>query len=349
VITIIGILIALLLPAVQAAREAARRAQCQNNIRQLGLGVLNYEQTYKVFPPASHWADLRPGQTNSSDIDMMNQSNLRDNWVIMVLPFVEQQNLYDRFDLSRPINDPVNRDERGVELSVMKCPSDAYNRRKYDGTQGEQSSNHGDNWARGNYGANGALGMQTDSAHCDWLSGSGCAASQQGWADPRIRGVMGANQAVNVDEIDDGTSNTFLILEIRAGLTVYDCRGIWAMSGAGTSSVWCHGYLGDARGPNCIFPAADDSANCGQLHTNLGGAAELIRRKMTCYSGTSSSPNRQGAARSMHVGGIYTCFADGSVHWISDDVETSGSTSYASVWDRLNLSADGQPIPATAY
>jgi len=357
VITIIGILIALLLPAVQAAREAARRAQCQNNLKQLGLGALNYENTFKAFPPASTWTDLIPGTTNSTDIDEQNQDNLRANWVILILPFIEQQSLYDSFDLSYPINNAVNRDERGVELAVMQCPSDPNTRKKYDGTQGEQTSNHGDNWARGNYGANGSLGFHSDSAHCNDYSsgGSGCGGSQQGWGDNRIRGVMGANQSISIDEIRDGTSNTFLILELRAGLFPYDCRGVWAMSGAGTSSLWAHGYIGDAYGPNAIFQSSDDTANCSQVATTLGGGdvdagrIELIRRKMTCYTGTSSCPNRQAASRSAHTGGVFACFCDGSVHWINDNIETSGSISYTSIWDRLNLSSDGQPIPGNAF
>ena len=222
VITIIGILISLLLPAVQAAREAARRAQCQNNLKQLGLGLMNYESTFKAFPPASVWQNL-------SDMNTQNQGNLRQNWAIIILPFIEQQPLYDSFDLSLPISDAANRDERGVELSTMLCPSDAYNRRKFDGTKGSQTSNNGDNWARGNYGANGALEMQSASykiSSVDYAAGTA-----EGWADSRIRGVMGANQSVAISEIRDGTSNTVMLLELRAGLFEYDPRGTWAMSG----------------------------------------------------------------------------------------------------------------------
>ncbi len=161
VITIIGILIALLLPAVQSAREAARRLQCQNNLKQLGLACLNYESTYGVFPPASHWADLQPNVAAQS-MRMQNQNNLRENWVIMILPFMEQQGLYDAFDLSLPINHEDNERARSTQLSVMLCPSDPNNRTLYNGLPGSsQSSNHGPNWARGNYGANGALGFQS--------------------------------------------------------------------------------------------------------------------------------------------------------------------------------------------
>ena len=82
VIVIIGILIALLLPAVQAAREAARRSQCSNNVKQLGLALLNYESTYRTLPPAA--------------IDSNQMS-----WHVLVLPYLEQMTLYAKFDFSR--------------------------------------------------------------------------------------------------------------------------------------------------------------------------------------------------------------------------------------------------------
>jgi len=350
VITIIGILIALLLPAVQAAREAARRAQCQNNLKQLGLGCLNYENQQKSFPPASVWADLWPGR-NSTDIDVQNQSNLRETWAILILPFIEQQALYNAFNRAFPINADVNAGPRSTEIPIMLCPSDSFNRTKYSGTPGSpHTSNHGPNWARGNYGANGALGFQSDSAHCNdyGTGGSGCAASVQGWADNRIRGVMGANAACRIEDIRDGTSQTIMLLEIRAGVAPNDCRGVWAMSGAGPSACWAHGYVGDAAGPNPITYNADDIAGCAEIVAAVG-RDRIMQLRMGCYEGTGSSPNRQAAARSMHPGGIHVCFCDGSVHWISNHIEVSNTINYASVWDRLNLSADGLPLSASSY
>ncbi len=354
VITIIGILIALLLPAVQSAREAARRMQCQNNLKQLGLACLNYESTYGVFPPASHWVDLKPGMAANS-MRMQNQNNLRENWVILVLPFLEQQALYDAFDLTLPINDARNAGPRSTQLAVMRCPSDSNARTNYSGKSGSsQTSNHGPNWGRGNYGANGALGFQSDSIHCDMIPAlpggvdAGCAARLTSWPDRRVRGVMGANASCSMAEIRDGTSNTFLLLELRAGVVPHDPRGTWAMSGAGPSACWAHGYVGDVAGPNSIFPNSDDIAGCQEIYDAVGEEF-LLRERMTCYQGTSTHPNRQAGPRSAHTGGIFTCFADGSVHWISDNIETSRSLNYASVWDRLNLAASGQPISAATY
>ena len=92
VIAIIGILVALLLPAVQAAREAARRSRCQNNLKQLGLALLNYHDTHDGLPPAANWINL-------STVTTHNNGGLRENWVIMILPFLEQQTVYDSFNL----------------------------------------------------------------------------------------------------------------------------------------------------------------------------------------------------------------------------------------------------------
>ena len=95
VIAIIGILVALLLPAIQAAREAANRAQCSNNLKQLGLGLHNYHDTYNVFPPAGvsyGWChEGRPGYAKVLNVS---------GWV-MVLPFLEQQSLYEQYDSSQ--------------------------------------------------------------------------------------------------------------------------------------------------------------------------------------------------------------------------------------------------------
>jgi len=116
VITIIGILVALLLPAVQSAREAARRAQCQNNLKQLGLAVLEYESAVRIFPPSSHWAPGVAPQTR-------NPSDLRENWVIMVLPYLEQRALLASFDVTKPINHADNASARATRSTTSTRPA----------------------------------------------------------------------------------------------------------------------------------------------------------------------------------------------------------------------------------
>mgnify|MGYP003716050725 FL=1 len=137
VIAIIGILVALLLPAVQAAREAARRTQCANNLKQLGLALHNYHSSIGIFPPSSHW---EPGV----DLNLANNPNLSENWVIMILPFLEQQGLAAKFDLTQPITQAINAAARGTKLKVMLCPSDHNNRSPFNGSAFPQTSNYGD-------------------------------------------------------------------------------------------------------------------------------------------------------------------------------------------------------------
>ena len=350
VITIIGILIALLLPAVQAAREAARRAQCQNNLKQLGLALHNYHSQYQVFPPSSHWFPA-----TAANLEQANNPNLRENWVILVLPFLEQQALLDKFDLAKPICDDSdtssggfvknNKVARGTQLSVMRCPSDGYSRRPFNGSASSATSQLGDNWARGNYAANAALGKMTLTGH----SGIEAAAFPEsaGWKSPFVRGVMGANCSVSIEEIRDGTSNTILLGEIRAGVVNIDPRGVWAMSGGCPSALWAHGWLGDANGPNAPWEAADDTNGCSDTQAAVGGIEKLAKMGMPCAVGTRA--NYQQAARSLHVGGVHVGLADGSVHFMSNHIQLGTSSSNLGVWDRLNLSADGLPISAASY
>ncbi len=293
---------ALLLPAVQAAREAARRMQCQNNLKQLALAVQVYEESLRSLPPASLWRNL-------SDMDISNNVRFAPNWVILLLPFLEQEALYQKFDRNKYITDPANRDARGTELSVMLCPSDSFNRVKYAGKPGSaDTGNHGDNWARGNYGVNGGLGQQSfnyDQCFYGYRNGWTCAGKTPVWHDPRVRGVMGANISSRTADITDGRSNTIMLAELRAGVTSFDCRGIWAMSGAGPSSVWRHGYMDNSGGPN---GPGDSTAGCTETMTAVGGANTLQAMKMFCYA-MLGVWNYQADPRSMHPGGVFAAFA----------------------------------------
>ncbi len=347
VIAIIGVLVALLLPAVQSAREAARRMQCTNNTKQLGLALLNYEQTVGSFPPASTWRDL-------TAIEATNTEKLNENWVIQALPYMEQQSLHDQFNLDLFITHPDNEIPRSTPISAMLCPSDPFNQTLYSGI-GSQTGNHGSNWARSNYGANGGMGFQTTMFHCSTNSmGWGCGAnpSPDVWGHPLARGVMGANVGASAAQITDGMSNTILVLEIRAGVTSSDGRGVWALSGAGPSSVWGHGYIGDANGPNAPAILADDIAGCSDVIDEVGGAAELAAMGMGCCCSSGPPPSRnnwQVASRSMHPGGVLSCFADGSVHFIGDFIQLGINPNVLGVWDRLNLSTDGEAVDNTAF
>lgn len=322
VIAIIGILVALLLPAVQAAREAARRAQCQSNLRNAALAVLNYETAHKILPM---------GTTVYGTEAIQDNLNFRESWVTATLPYLEEQPLYDAMNFTVPMRNALNFEQRGTEISVLLCPSDANNRVKYAG--------YGGNWARGNYAANvGAGGMHT-SLTINSLPQTApgiLGPDSAGWKHQFARGVMGPNAAVTIEKITDGTSKTMMLAEIRAGLHDGDPRGSWAFGHAGGNLVVFHGWGGDANGPNVCFPSADDIGDdTGKLNCN---DPQLTTKCMTC---DGYGDFDQAASRSMHPGGVFIALCDGSVQFISDDIETTGSRGpCCRAWDHLILSKD---------
>ncbi len=336
VIAIIGILVALLLPAVQSAREAARRMQCQNNLKQLALACHNYHDTHLTFPPSSIW-------TNLTQITNNNNDQLRANWVIMILPAIEQQSLYNAFNHANPIPHSTNAAARSTRLAFMQCPSDGFSAKPFNGSNNANTNRLGNNWARGNYGANASLGKMK--APTDGESGAGESSPQ--WSDGRRRGVMGANISLNIGEIKDGTTNTILLAELRAGVVEFDARGVWAMSGGCPSALWGHGSRYDANGPNTPHMESDDIAACDDVRSAVGGAAKLQQMGMPCASGNRA--NYQQTARSSHTGGVYVALGDGSVRMISDYVDITGASGRMSVWDKLNAAADGEVLSAAEF
>src|SRR3954469_23029977 len=117
VIAIIGILVALLLPAVQAAREAARRTQCANNMKNIGLALINYSDTKKTLPPAT---PFRP----SNNIFPNVPNGPGGTWVWHIMPYIEEQALYDKFDKTQNCSHANNAEFIAVPLPWLVCPSD---------------------------------------------------------------------------------------------------------------------------------------------------------------------------------------------------------------------------------
>lgn len=317
VIAIIGVLVALLLPAVQSAREAARRTQCKNHFKQIGIALHNYHDTNKILPPAIQFWNGDDARTSD---------NLRANWLIMILPFIEQRPLYESFDFNETISHSNNRDERGTKVPFYLCPADGFNTVKFKGNTGGE----GDNWQRGNYAANG---------HANF-------SNENGFADDKRRGVMGVNVSLRFAEITDGLSNAMMAGEVRSGLTDEDRRGTWALGTAGACALFKHGCGGDANGPNAPYPESDDIEGCPTLYT-MPGPTRLRSQKMDCWNTCNSS--QQATVRSTHPGGTVILMCDGSVHFISQTIETTGEhgpcATPESVWDRLISSGDGEVIP----
>jgi prepilin-type N-terminal cleavage/methylation domain-containing protein len=340
VIAIIGVLVALLLPAVQAAREAGRRNQCLSNLRQLSLGLMNYESAKGRFPSAF---EFRQGD------DPAMLTNMGPNWAILILPYIEQAPLYARIDRSvtvpgknQPlISDPKNAHIRETQIASFRCPTDTRNL-----TPLEIGSAR---WARGNYAANAGNGaLLTGLGFNDPNNGIGIfGADSPGWQDGRIRGVIGPNVAASLKQVTDGTSHTILLGEVRAGITPTDRRGTWALGQAGASVLFWYGSLGgDANGPNACNKYADDVAG-------LTPQDEPLMEQECMPDFTADERNNQATTRSAHIGGVNLGMADGSAHFVSNDIDVTPPSNppimvklrkWGSTWDKLIASADDEII-----
>jgi prepilin-type N-terminal cleavage/methylation domain-containing protein len=341
VITIISILIALLLPAVGSIREAARRMQCSNNIRQLGLACISYQSAYDRFPA---------GMTVAAGDNPCQPKNFMQNWVIASLPYMGEGALYNKFDFTTSISSgTANQQARSTRLAVMLCPTDSGAGVAFSGSANSEMSAVGNNWARGNYAANGSI----EQVSPVWNGGSQMQSSTStsaNWNQKYCRGVMGINTAVSLAQITDGASYTMMLGEIRIGVNAKDCRGTWAMGGAGPSSLWGHAVTDD-QGPNNPMPYADDLWGC----TQIGTVDYLTAMCMGCDEGNG---NDQQTIRSQHAGGAFVCLCDGSVRFISNyiahtsqwGINYTGNPPYDfQVWERLNCSMDGLTIDGAAF
>ena len=324
VIAIIDILVALLLPAVQSAREAARRTQCLSNIKNIGLALHNFHDVYGSFPPAMEY------QRTSIELNgISDNSEFGPNWMIRILPFMEEQPLFDSFVFQDNsgntvfVSDPLNEIPRGTEIQSYACPSDPAVAEWYGDTQ--NATPEGANWARGSYAANSSLlylGFENLSLE-PWpkkkFSGP---ANGEMWREDNTdfsvgvisKGVMGCNLALAMRQISDGTSNTVLVTEVRAGVNSRDRRGVWAMGDVGASSIWGHA-LGDATGPNSCNPAADNIADAAAIRQETD---DLALQRECMFVGTGLP---QAAPRSTHPGGLHVCFADASGRFLTDDID----------------------------
>ena len=194
VISIIGILIALLLPAVQAAREAARRMSCQNNLKNIGLALHNYESAYKVFPSGYLH---KPGPPGTS-LEPANHMGLA--WGAALLPQLEQGGLYDEIDFELPIWDDANLQPRETSLPVFLCPSDTYSAEWF--VIRDDSTDPIEKYACASYAAN-------------W--GPASAAVNLDDTPEESEGVFYRNSRTKMRDIEDGLSNTLAFGERHNG------------------------------------------------------------------------------------------------------------------------------------
>ena len=354
VIAIIGVLVSLLLPAVQAAREAARRTQCTNNVKQLGLGLLNYHDSRKRYPFA---VSFEPDNIkNKGGMAGIGRNPLYGpNWIIEILPFMEQQTLYQRFDRSQPISADVNREPRGMTVQALICPSDPNSAQAFNASP-EQG---GDNWARGNYGAMSSL-IHMQSGNFSFNKEKSAVTMMFWDGKPWTRGVMGGNLALSMKQVEDGTSNTIVIAELRAGVTQSDRRGIWAMGGAGSSSFWGHA-TDDCIGPNSCLAGADNIWGFANVVAELGGQDAANGTLLPDCMPAGEGPSNQATPRSTHAGGVMAGLGDGSVTFVSNSISTHAGSSFNWIfeeedaylrygaWEKLTCAQDGGVVSRDEY
>jgi prepilin-type N-terminal cleavage/methylation domain-containing protein/prepilin-type processing-associated H-X9-DG protein len=318
VIAIIAVLIGLLLPAVQAAREAARRSQCVNNLKQIGLAMHNYHDTNGGFPPAKIFA-------GSADRTNVGGMVLNTTAFTMVLGFMEQTPLYNAYNFSQASsnaawraantnlygNAAANTTVVGSLVATFTCPSDP---NPEVITAGQLTTT--DAYSRWN--ARRSSYLVNSGRHTDYDSpGDTGATPNQGWL-----GAFYNDLSMGLASITDGTSTTMLVGESVMGPSKYSASfGPYWGSGTHTST---HGRILEPTHAQAVAYAPN--AGSGVLYPT---AALTIRNKP--YAWVFSSK---------HPGGINVCMGDGSVRFIKNTINLYSWWSMATIKGGEVLSAD---------
>jgi prepilin-type N-terminal cleavage/methylation domain-containing protein len=359
VIAIIGILIALLLPAVQKVREAAARSQCTNNLKQIALGAHNYHDTYQRLMVGCYIPYAQDGFHDTQDITLP----FGPNWAVYLLPYIEQGNLYNTVDLktypgtalpANLINYPTYntswRALRGATVKTYLCPSDPWNKIPYEDPSGVDCPPEV-GWARGNYAATGGFtdsDHTTDGAIClsnNPFDGTGSDGIVPGnpLNPPISKGPMfffstNGKNGTQLTDIADGTSNTIMFNEVRCGMFPTDSRGVWALGHPGSSLTEAGRNYNPTPNNNLDSPDGqtygDELQNCYKFwYFGLGA-----QQGMGCFPNTPGDQMNSGMARSLHIGGVNAAFADASVHFITNSIDQF-------TWCILQSKNDGQVLP----
>ena len=322
VISIIGVLVALLLPAVQSAREAARRAQCVNNLKQIGLMLANYESAIGVFP--SGYIDLQNNSANTPDLDM----GQGWGWAALALPFIEQQPLYNSINFNLGTVGPFNTTAELTSLAVFQCPSDGYNPTPcilYDSTFTNPIATVGHSnyaaacgWeecfmnATGNplpfyvnlYDGNDLDGDPTDGIFGS-NSGITCGFGPQGI------GMFWRNSNTRIANVTDGLSNTHCIGERCAAHSPTTWVG--AVTGARCPAWMCTNPWTTPNTPPSSAPSQGNGSAYDQ--------ADFDEALCLAHGNATHKPNSDNPIFdpdtfwSMHPGGCNFLFGDGSVRF----------------------------------
>ncbi len=319
VIAIIGILIALLLPAVQAAREAARRSQCTNNLKQLGLALHNHHDIHKRFPPGGAGTHAPWGTYVSTD-----EAGWGPSWLVHILPFIEQEPLYGMLDLS--VSNPGWGDATtgaaiaNAVIPPFRCPSTPLEK-TVSGTPPSSSNVMLVTYVGISGAINGLIPNYNETRCNSGGSGSGCCTGGIACGN----GVLFPFGKIGFQDITDGTSNVMAISEQSDFLkTQNNTKVDW---GAGHLHGWVIGAHGGSltakRAPPNYFSGGDART------FNQTTIRYPINQK-TGWPDGDGDCGGLGVCRNMgdniplnstHPGGVNAALCDGSVRFVSETID----------------------------
>jgi prepilin-type N-terminal cleavage/methylation domain-containing protein len=354
VIAIIAVLIALLLPAVQAAREAARRIQCTNNLKQLGLGIANYESSNNSLPIGSVFG-VGVGPCTSPDF---NNNCQNTPWFILMLPFIEQGPLYNAFNASIGMEGPgmvgfvINSTIFTTKIPSFQCPSDNSNTFSFAAlsaaTFGQfpafpwapTKGNYAINWGNTDYG--------------QWTTKGAFPALYRASPFGVTQSRLGP-QLVRFASVTDGLSNTQFVSEIIQGASD-DVRGTVWVDNPGAGSYMTrfapNGYTDTLLilNPSLGSIALDNYDNlptfansmAGSSPPNQGSLCDSQPAQMLGCNDQGTEGNEYVGTRSRHPGGVVTVFGDGSVHFMKNSIS-------AMTWVALGTISGGEVISSDSY
>jgi prepilin-type N-terminal cleavage/methylation domain-containing protein/prepilin-type processing-associated H-X9-DG protein len=324
VIAIIAVLIALLLPAVQSAREAARRMQCTNNLKQIGLGLFNYESANGVLPPTSILTGVEPGST---------ARRFKSNWSVLgrISPFLEESALYNAINFSYKCSDPQNLTINTLAVSTFLCPSDP-------APAHDPSSNDGQT----SYGN--VVG--------DWYV----------WEElgQVNRVAFSPNVSKRLAQFTDGLSNTTIFSESQIGHYEFrTCGSLGGMTYSNYPAVPGTPAMVATIAPSCstgdsgprghiswgngsVFNSGVTTANTPNAKIILPGYGSYSWDLVTIDEDQGGPVFACLTADSYHPGGVNTLMGDGSVRFTKDSV--NGVT-----WRALSSIGGGEVISSDSY
>ena len=314
VIAIIAILIGLLLPAVQKVREAAARAKCQNNLKQIGLAMHNYESAMNTFPPAAGPLPILPSGYPGSGTQ-------RPSTQALILQYLEQANKYNQFDFRYDVHLHANNaPARTQDVPIYLCPSDP---------SSAQFSTTAGPMGRCNYFV--SIGRTANSFDTDGLVGGVVFLE---FTNTQFNTYKNNPRTVKIAMIEDGLSNTAMFAEIKRGNHT---------SGGARTAPW---DLQNVAFTNFLtYPTNCNTTNAGvryaglQYHRAFIGTSRYTHAippnhlNGDCYDG--SADRAYLAARSYHTGGVNVLLCDGSVRFVSQTIELR-------TWQLMGSRADGQ-------